>query len=85
MAKMSHEMLQEANKARDLVGDKLVLKILPTKACFRFCAQYSGDFPCCVAAVFGEWQVLVAREAGVAYIAINVNRATRCLETELNW
>ncbi|MGB2911466.1 MAG: transaldolase family protein, partial [Anaerolineales bacterium] len=27
MAKTSHEMLREANKVRDLIGEKLVLKI----------------------------------------------------------
>lgn len=79
MAKTPHEMLREANKARDLVGDKLVLKILPTEAGFRFCAQYLGEFPCCVTAIFSEWQALVAREAGAAYIAIYVNRASRLL------
>ena len=79
MAKTSHEMLREANKVRDLIGEKLVLKILPTEAGFRFCAQYSGDFPCCVTAVFGEWQALVAREAGAVYFAIYVNRASRLL------
>ncbi|MFC2055385.1 transaldolase family protein [Chloroflexota bacterium] len=79
MVKTPHEMLREANKARDLVGEKLVLKILPSEAGFRFCAQYSGDFPCCVTAVFSEWQALVAREAEAAYIAIYVNRATRLL------
>jgi transaldolase len=79
MAKTPHEMLREANKARDLVGDKLVLKILPSKAGFQFCTQYSGDFPCCVTAVFSEWQALVACEAGAAYIAIYVNRAKRLL------
>ncbi len=72
-------MLQEANKARDLVGEKLVLKILPTKVCFRFCEHYSGDFPCCVTGVFGEWQALVACKAGAVNIAIYVNRATRLL------
>jgi len=79
MAKTPHEMLREANRARDLVGDKLVLKILPTEVGFRFCAQYSGEFPFCVTAVFSEWQALVAREAGAAYIAIYVNRATKLL------
>jgi transaldolase len=79
MAKMPHEMLREANRARDLVGEKLVLKILPTEAGFQFCAQYSGDFPCCVTAIFSEWQALVASEAGAGYIAIYVNRATKLL------
>jgi len=79
MAKTPHEMLREANKARDLVGDKLVLKILPTEVGFRFCAQNSEDFTCCVTAVFGEWQTLIAREAGAVYVAIYVNRATRLL------
>jgi len=79
MAKTPHEMLREANKARDLVGEKLVLKLLPTEAGFRFCAQHSEDFTCCVTAVFGEWQALVAREAGAVYIAIYVNRTTRLL------
>ena len=79
MAETPHDMLREANKARDLVGDKLVLKILPTEVGFRFCAQCSGDFTCCVTAVFSEWQALVAREAGAAYIAIYVNRAKRLL------
>lgn len=73
------EMLLEARKAAEIVRRGLILKIAPTQNGFRFVARHGRDFPCCVTAIFDPAQALVAREAGAAYIAMYVNRATKQL------
>ena len=70
-------MLDEAKSVRKIVGDILVLKIVPTELGFRFVALHGKEFPCCVTAVFSPAQALVAREAGARYVALYVNRATQ--------
>ena len=71
------DMLTEAHKAAEIVKDGLIYKIAPTENGFRFVAKYGNEFPCCVTAIFGPAQALVAREAGAKYIAVYVNRSTK--------
>ena len=73
------EMLEQANRAREILGEKLVVKIPPTKIGFQFAAQISEKQKTCITAIFSPAQALVARETGADYIAIYVNRATRLL------
>ncbi len=73
------DMLVEAHKAAEIIKHGLILKIAPTENGFRFVAQHSNSFPCCVTAIFDPAQALVAREAEARYIAVYVNRATKQL------
>ena len=72
-------MYQEAQTAKKIAEDALVLKIPPTKVGFQFVSQYGNQIPCCVTAVYSPAQALVACEAGARYIAVYVNRATRLM------
>jgi transaldolase len=72
-------MIAEMEKAKQILGDKLVVKIPPTGQGFKFAAKISGDHKTCITAIFSPAQALVAREAGADYIAVYVNRATRFL------
>ncbi|MBN2044564.1 MAG: hypothetical protein JW757_06050 [Anaerolineales bacterium] len=71
------QMLHEAQLARQILGDKLVVKIPPTKQGFAFCAQISAEYKTCLTAIFSPAQALTARAARADYIAIYVNRATK--------
>lgn len=72
-------MRREAERARDIVGDGLVLKLPPTELGLRYVAASGPEQPCCVTAVFASAQALAARAAGARYVAVYVNRATRLL------
>lgn len=69
------EMLDEAGAARDILGDQLVVKVLPTSEGFQFCSWHSGGYTCCLTALYGVSQAAAAKEAGAQYIAIYYNRA----------
>jgi transaldolase len=73
------EMQKQAGRAKEIIGEKLVVKIPPTKVGYQFAAQISENQKTCITAIFSPAQALVAREAGADYIAIYVNRATRLL------
>jgi transaldolase len=77
VSKDSDSMLAEAETARRIVGDSLVLKIPPVEAGFRFVAQYGQVYMCCITALFSPAQALAAQEAGARAIAVYVNRATQ--------
>ena len=77
MAKSVDDMLHEAHAVREILGDQLVVKILPTMEGFRFCFTNSNDFDCCFTALFSVSQAAVAREARARYIAIYYNRAQK--------
>ena len=70
-------MQREADRARKIVGDGLVLKLPPTELGLRFVANSGQD--CCVTAVFAPAQALAARAARARFVAVYVNRATRLL------
>ncbi|MDR4496502.1 MAG: hypothetical protein MRK02_01020 [Candidatus Scalindua sp.] len=79
IASCVEEMLKEAHLAKEIVGDQLVLKIPPTEAGFQLIPLLPSETPCCITAVYSVAQAVVAREVGVCYIAVYVNRATRLL------
>ena len=79
MASSVEEMLKEAHKAKKIVGNQLVLKIPPTEAGFHVIPLLPLEIPCCITAAYSVAQAVVARELGVCYIAVYVNRATRLL------
>ena len=74
---VKEEMLKEAQLAKEIAGDQLVLKLPPTRQGFQVIPHLSSEFTCCVTAVYSVAQALVARESGVRYIAVYVGRATK--------
>ena len=73
------EMIKEARKARDIIGDKLVLKVPATKLGFQVVSELSSEITCSVTAIYSPYQAIVAQEAGAKYAIAYVNRATRLL------
>lgn len=73
------DMLKEAQLAKEIAGDQLVLKLPPTKQGFQIIQYLPQEIPCCITAVYSAAQALVARESGVRYIAVYVSRATKLL------
>jgi len=73
------QMITEAKKARDIIGDKLVLKIPATALGFRVTAHLSAEINCSVTAIYSPAQAAIASEAGAKYAIAYVNRATRLL------
>jgi len=71
------EMQKEAQLAKEIAGDQLVLKLPPTKQGFQIIPHLPPEVTCCVTAVYSVAQALVARESGVRYIAVYVGRATK--------
>jgi transaldolase len=72
-------MYREMQSVLAITGDSLVVKIPPTQTGFQFVSRYGDQIPCCVTAIYGPSQALVAREAGARYVAVYVSRATRLL------
>ncbi len=72
-------MLKEAQLAKEIAGDQLVLKLPPTQQGFQIIPYLPPEVTCCVTAVYSVAQALVARESGVRYIAVYVGRATKLL------
>ena len=79
IATCKEDMLKEAQFAKEIVGEQLVLKIPPTKPGFYIIPHLPQEIPCCITAIYSAAQALVARESGVRYIAVYVNRATKLL------
>jgi len=75
----NEELLVEAERAEELVGEGLVLKIPPIPAGYAFASDHQQRFQMCITAVFHPSQAAVAAAVGVASIAVYVNRATRLL------
>jgi len=76
-AARKRDMLKEAQLAKEIAGDQLVLKIPPTKPGFQIIQYLPQAIPCCITAIYSAAQALVARESGVRYIAVYVSRATK--------
>lgn len=71
------DMLKEAHLAKEIAGDQLVLKVPPTEQGFQIIPHLPPEIPCCITALYSAAQAVVARESGVRYIAVYVNRATK--------
>jgi transaldolase len=76
-SKTVEDMLVEALAVKEILGEQLVVKILPTEAGYRFCSTYSGEYICCLTALFSAAQAAAAQQAGARYIAIYFNRAQK--------
>ena len=73
------QMVTEAHKAREIIGEKLVLKIPATELGFQATAHLSSEIDCSVTAIYSAAQAAIASEAGAKYAIAYVNRATRLL------
>lgn len=73
------DMVAEAKKAYELIGEKIVLKIPATEIGFRVTAYLSPKITCSVTAIYSAAQAVVAKEAGAKYAIAYVNRATKLL------
>ncbi|MGR3302083.1 MAG: transaldolase family protein [Candidatus Scalindua sp.] len=79
VATSKEDMLKEAHLAKEIAGDQLVLKIPPSEQGFQIIPHLPPEIPCCITALYSVAQAIVARESGVRYIAVYVNRATKLL------
>lgn len=73
------DMINEAERARAILEDRLVVKLPPTDLGFDVCSQLASRIPCCPTAIYSPAQALVAAEAGVQFIAVYVNRASKLI------
>ncbi|MDJ0660179.1 MAG: transaldolase family protein [Crocosphaera sp.] len=72
-------MIEEGEKAYELIGEKTVLKIPATTIGFQVTATLSPKIPCAVTAIYSSAQAAIAKETGAKYAIAYVNRATRLL------
>lgn len=73
-------MLREADRARQLLQERLVLKIPATTAGLAACARLSPHQPVAVTTVYHTAQALAANAAGAQYLIFYHDRALRRLE-----
>ena len=73
-------MKDEAEKAADILGKQLVLKIPATELGFRATAQLSKKYTCAVTSIFTPAQAMVAHAAGARFALYYHNRAKRLLK-----
>ena len=73
------DMVAEARKAQEIIGNKIVLKIPATELGFQVTAHLSSEIDCSVTAIYHPAQAAIASEAGAKYAIAYVNRATRLL------
>ena len=73
-------MKEEAEKAADILGKQLVLKIPATELGFRATARLSKKYTCAVTSIFSPAQAMVAHTAGAHFALYYHNRAKRLLE-----
>jgi transaldolase len=74
-------MKDEAEKAVDILGKQLVLKIPATELGFRATARLSKKYSCAVTSIFTPAQAMVAHEAGARFALYYHNRAKRLLKS----
>jgi len=77
------QMQQEIKLAEELLGDKMVVKIPPTRTGFQLAAKISKKYKTCITAIFNPAQALAARATGANDIAVYVNRATKWMKDGL--
>ena len=73
-------MKDEAEKAADILGKQLVLKIPATELGFRATARLSKKYTCAVTSIFTPAQAMVAHTAGARFALYYHNRAKRLLK-----
>ena len=72
-------MQKEAEAARAIAGEALVLKIPPTREGLKGLCRLSQEYSCCLTAVFSVAQAVIAAESGAHYVAVYLHRATEAL------
>lgn len=75
-------MISEAERAKDILGSQLVLKIPPTAAGFTATTELSSSIPCCITALYAPSQVMVAEAAGARYAIVYYHRLLETLPTD---
>ncbi len=73
-------MKDEAEKAADILGKQLVLKIPATELGFRATTRLSKKYICAVTSIFTPAQAMVAHAAGARFALYYHNRAKRLLK-----
>jgi transaldolase len=73
-------MKDEAEKAADILGKQLVLKIPATELGFRATARLSKKYTCAVTSIFTPAQAMVAHASGARFALYYHNRAKRLLK-----
>lgn len=76
----TEKMIEEAQLAAEILGDRLVLKIAAGKTGLETAALLSHQFHVCVTSVYSTSQALVANAAGAESVVIYYSRALALLE-----
>lgn len=77
MSREVGEMQDEARRIFQVLGDQLVLKIIPSETGYKFCCRHSKEFDICITAVYSPTQAAVAYSSGARYVAFYYNRAQK--------
>ncbi len=67
-------LLEECKLAESIVGDRLIIKIMPSDENYAFTHKYHKDFTFCFTAVHNLTQAKLAHQAGAKHITVYVNR-----------
>lgn len=73
-------MKDEAEKAADILGKQLVLKIPATDLGFRATTRLSKKYTCAVTSIFTPAQAMIAHTSGARFALYYHNRAKRLLK-----
>ena len=73
-------MKDEAEKAADILGKQLVLKIPATELGFRATTRLSKKYTCAMTSIFTPAQAMVAHTSGARFALYYHNRAKRLLK-----
>ena len=73
-------MKDEAEKAADILGMQLVLKIPATELGFRATTRLSKKYTCAVTSIFTPAQAMIAHTSGARFALYYHNRAKRLLK-----
>lgn len=76
VSQIEDEMIREAHKAREIIGEKLVLKIPATFTGFAVLPKLASEINCSVTAIYHPTQAIIAAEGGAKCAIAYVNRAT---------
>lgn len=72
-------MCAEAEKAADILGKKLVLKIPPSRLGFSALSRLASQYFCSVTALYDVSQAICAIESGAKEVIVYVNRAQKLM------
>ncbi len=78
-APTAEQMHDEAQRAADILGEQLILKIPATQTGFRAAAVLSKRYTCAITTIFAPEQALIAHDVGARFAIYYHNRAKRWL------